>query len=68
MNEDKIEKLKKKLRLLRRNAVSGEQLGTMSLKFNDIKTANRMFKAASDAATEADALEKEIKRLEAELE
>lgn len=63
-----LEELKKKLQTLRRNAVSGEQLGAMSLKFNDIKTANRMFKAASDAATEADALEKEIKRLEAELE
>jgi hypothetical protein len=44
-----LEELKKKVQTLRRNAVSGEQLGTMSLKYGDIKTANRMFKAASDA-------------------
>lgn len=66
MKKDELEKLKKKLQTLRNNATSGEQLGTMSLKFNDIKTANRMFKAASDAAAEADELQKEINRLEAE--
>lgn len=63
-----LEELKKKLQTLRNNATSGEQLGTMSLKYGDIKTANRMFKAASDAAAEADELQKEINRLEAEPE